>query len=62
MKYVIGKRYKWSPYRSGSVPRGKEHIYIDGILQEIDLFGNGILISRLNEGWIVPLENLKRFK
>ena len=57
MKYVIGKRYMWSPYMNG-----KSHMYIDGILNAIDKYGNGILISRQNEEWIVPLDNLVSWK
>ena len=62
MEYVISKRYMWSPYMSGKVPCGKSHMYINGILNAIDKYGNGILISRQNEEWIVPLDNLVSWK
>lgn len=62
MQYKIGKRYMWSPYASGRIPYGKNHMYVNGILKEIDVYGNGILTSLQNEDWIVPLENLIEYK
>lgn len=62
MKYIIGKRYMWSLYNSLSVPKGKNHMYVDGILIGANSSGNAFLTSRQGEGWIVPLENLMEVK
>lgn len=61
MKFKIGKRYRWSPYRSG---RDK---WKNGILSEIYSshgFRYGKFITRDNEEWRIPLdcESLEAYK
>ena len=62
MKFKIGKRYRWNPYRSGKKK------WKNGILSEIitgvDGVRYGIFVTRDNEEWQIPLwsEDLEKFK
>lgn len=54
MEFKIGKRYRWSPYRSGKKK------WKNGILKEIfDIDGvmHGKFVTRDNEEWSMPLHN-----
>ena len=62
MDFVIGKRYRWSPYHSG------KQKWKNGILSKIIIgVGDvryGIFVTRDNEEWQIPLwsENLEEYK
>lgn len=62
MKFVVGKRYRWSPLK-----HGKEK-WKNGILSKIiigvDGARYGIFMTRNNEEWQIPLwsEDLEEWK
>lgn len=62
MKFVVGKRYRWSPYCNGNKK------WKNGILSEIitgvDDVRYGIFVTRDNEEWQIPLwsEDLEEWK
>ncbi len=62
MDFVIGKRYRWSPYSSGK-KKWKNGI-LSKILIGVDDVRYGIFVTRDNEEWQIPLwsENLEEYK
>lgn len=62
-EYIIGKRYKWSPWVHGT------NLWKDGILSSIENKKGrriGVFITRSNETWEIPLDdeycNVKPYK
>ena len=62
MDFVIGKRYRWSPYRSGK-KKWKNGI-LNKIIVGVDDARYGIFVTRDNEEWQIPLwsEDLEEYK